>query len=61
MFYRKYGYEPDEQSLAVENTTIQDIRKERTWLSFYNEHKNNGIVEIEEDILNDMDKIAYKF
>jgi hypothetical protein len=61
MFYREYGYEPDEQSLAVENTTIQDIRKERTWLSFYNEHKNNGIVEIEEDILNDMDKIAYKF
>ena len=60
-FYDEYGYEPDEQSSDVENKTIQDIRKERTWLSFYNQHKNGGIVEIDEDILNDIDKIAYKF
>jgi hypothetical protein len=60
-FYDEYGYEPDEQSEDVENKTIKDIKKERTWLSFYNQHKNSGIVEIEEDILTDMDKIAYKF
>lgn len=60
-FYNEYGYEPDEQSVAVENKTIQDIRKERTWLSFYKQHKNNGIVEIDDDIINDIDKVAYKF
>ena len=60
-FYDEYGYEPDEQSEDVENKTIQDIKKERTWLSFYNQHKNSGIVEIEEDILTDIDKVAYKF
>lgn len=60
-FYDEYGYEPDEQSENVENKTIQDIKKERTWLSFYNIHKNSGIVEIEEDILTDIDKVAYKF
>ena len=59
-FYDEYGYEPDEQSLIVENKTIQDIRKERTWLSFYKQHKNNGIVEIDDDIINDINKIAYK-
>ena len=60
-FYNEYGYEPDEQSVAVENKTIQEIRKERTWLSFYKQHKNSGIIEIDDDIINDIDKIAYKF
>ena len=40
-FYDNYGYEPDEQSTEVENKTIQDIRKERNWLSFYKEHNIN--------------------
>ena len=59
-FYDNYGYEPDEQSLEVENKTIQDIRKERNWLSFYKEHNINGVVEIEDDILSSIDKITYK-
>ena len=60
-FYDEYGYEPDEQSEDVENKTIKDIKKERTWLSFYKQHKNSGIVEIDDDIINDIDKVAYKF
>jgi hypothetical protein len=59
-FYDNYGYEPDEQSKEVENKTIQDIRKERNWLSFYKEHNINGVVEIEDDILSSIDKITYK-
>ena len=59
-FYDNYGYEPDEQSTEVENKTIQDIRKERNWLSFYKEHNINGVVEIEDDILSSIDKITYK-
>jgi hypothetical protein len=59
-FYDNYGYEPDEQSTEVENKTIQEIRKERNWLSFYKEHNINGVVEIEDDILSSIDKITYK-
>ena len=59
-FYDNYGYEPDEQSTEVENKTIQDIRKERNWLSFYKEHNINGVVEIEDDILSSIDKIRFK-
>ena len=59
-FYDVYGYEPDEQTTEVENKTIQDIRKERNWLSFYKEHNINGVVEIEDDILSSIDKITYK-
>jgi hypothetical protein len=59
-FYDEYGYEPDEQTLEVENKTIQDIRKERNWQSFYKEHNINGVVEIEDDILSSIDKITYK-
>jgi hypothetical protein len=58
-FYDVYGYEPDEQTVDVENKTIQDIQKERTWQSFYNEHNKNGLVEVEDDILISIDKIAY--
>ena len=58
-FYDNYGYEPDEQSTEVENKTIQDIKKERNWLSFYKEHNINGVVEIEDDILSSIDKITY--
>ena len=59
-FYDNFGYEPDEQSKEVENKTIQDIRKERNWQSFYKEHNINGVVEIEDDILSSIDKITYK-
>ncbi len=59
-FYDNYGYEPDEQSTEVENKTIQDIIKERNWLSFYKEHNINGVVEIEDDILSSIDKITFK-
>jgi hypothetical protein len=58
-FYDNYGYEPDEQTVEVENKTIQDIRSERNWLSFYKEHNKNGVVEIEDDILSSIDKITY--
>jgi hypothetical protein len=58
-FYDEYGYEPDEQTAAVENKTIQDIKKEKTLLSFYHEHSKNGVIEFEDDILNTIDKIVY--
>ena len=56
-FYENYGLEPDEQKKETQEKTIQKVKQERTWLSFYNEHKNKGIVILEEDYLKDMDKI----
>ena len=56
-FYQNYGLEPDEQKIEIQQKTIQNIKKERTCLQFYREHKNRGIVDIDEEYLNEM----YKF
>ena len=58
-FHEKYGYEPDEQKLDVQLKSIQNIESQRTWLSFYKEHKNKGIIEIDEEYFNDIKKIDY--
>jgi len=38
-FYENFGYEPDEQKQTTIQKSIQPIVKERTWESFYDEHK----------------------
>ena len=58
-FYDNYGYEPDEQKLEIQFRTIQEIKNIRVWGSFYKNHNISGIVEIEEEILNDFKKIVY--
>jgi hypothetical protein len=46
-FYNEFGYEPDEQKIEVQLKSIQIIKKERTWLSFYNEYKHTCIIDKE--------------
>ena len=56
-FYQNYGLEPDEQKIDIQEKTTQNIKQEGTCLQFYKKHKNNGIVDIDEEYLNEM----YKF
>jgi hypothetical protein len=61
LFYNEFGYEPDEQKLEVQQKVIQPIKKERNWVSFYEEHKNNciiinDIIDIENTYLKNIDK-----
>ena len=58
-FYEKYGYEPDEQKKEMQNKTIQEIRKERSWRDIYKQHKNRGVIEIEEMYFDNLEKISY--
>lgn len=60
-FYNNFGYEPDEQKIETQNKTIQEIKSERTWISFYSEHKNSGIFIVDDDILDDLSKVMYIF
>ena len=54
-FYKLYGYEPDEQSLSIQNKSIQPIEKIYDWKWFNNKYKKNGIFEIYEEELEEFD------
>jgi hypothetical protein len=62
MFYRKYGYEPDEQH---QNTTDKCLLLHRengtNWSTFYKKFKNNGLFMLDDDELEELnnDKIKY--
>jgi hypothetical protein len=53
LFYNEFGYEPDEQKIKVQQKSIQIIKKERSWLSFYNDYKNNSIIKINAEKMED--------
>jgi len=58
-FYKYYGYEPDEQKVEVQNKSIQKIEKKNDLLKIYKHEKNNRILDIEEDILLEFNKLNY--
>jgi hypothetical protein len=61
LFYSLYGYEPDEQKTEIQEKSIIDIKKTNNWLTFYKNYRKNGIVEVEEEELEefDVDGITY--
>ena len=54
-FYEKYGYEPDEQPLETKEKAIGSIEKINTWASFYKKYKNNGIMDVQDEELEEFD------
>lgn len=58
-FYSKYGYEPDEQQVSIQNNCLEiketpDIK----WTNFYKKYRGNGIFNVDDEYLDDMDKIC---
>ena len=53
-FYNIYGYEPDEQSSEIQNKNIGSINYDCNWFDFYGLYKNNGIIDISDDELDEL-------
>jgi hypothetical protein len=61
-FYNKYGYEPDEQSLFVkENTLGKDINFKSTWQQFFTKYERGGLIETDEDELEELNSEPLKY
>ena len=54
-FWDTYNFEPDEQKKIVQNKSIKDLQKVRTWKSFYKEYSNKGIIQIEDEFLDEFE------
>ena len=58
-FYKKYGYEPDEQQISIQNNCLEITQdKDRTWTNFYNKYKGTGILVVEDEYLDNFDKVC---
>jgi hypothetical protein len=60
-FYRSYGYEPDEQSKAVQDKSIMIIEKVNNWKWFHDKYKNNGLFKVWEEELEEFDVDGIKY
>jgi hypothetical protein len=53
-FHNRYNYEPDEQPQIVKMKTISDFDRENNWLQFYEKYKKNGLIDIDEEELEEL-------
>lgn len=62
-FYNKYGLEPDEQPLFVkENTLGKNINFKSSWQQFFTSYKkNSGLIETDEDELEELNSEPLKY
>jgi hypothetical protein len=57
-FYKNYGYEPDEQQISIQNNCLEITQnKDINWSNFYNKYKGIGILVVEDEYLDNMDKV----
>lgn len=58
-FYKNYGYEPDEQPISIQNKCLEITQNPgETWATFYKKYRGNGIFIVDEEYLDNMDKIC---
>jgi hypothetical protein len=60
-FYELYGYEPDEQKKEIQEKSILSIKRVNNWQTFYNQFKKNGLLEIDEEELDELNADAIKY
>lgn len=59
-FYSNYGYEPDEQQISTQNKCLEISQNPDTnWSKFYNKYRANGIFVVEDEYLDNMDKLCF--
>ena len=58
-FYLHYGLDTEEQPNRIQEKSIKPIVKEQTWTMFYNKHKKTGLVDIDNEYLNELECIEY--
>jgi hypothetical protein len=58
-FFNKYDMELDEQSAKIQDAIFNDICKKRTISDLYLQHNKNSIINLDNDILGEMDKLQY--
>jgi hypothetical protein len=58
-FYLHYGLDTEEQPTRIQEKCIKPIVKEQTWTGFYNKHKKTGIVDIDNEYLNELECVEY--
>jgi len=54
-FHNLYGYDPDEQTKAVQEKSIMPIEKLNNWNKFYSQFKKNGLLEVYDEELDEFD------
>lgn len=59
LFYVYYGLDTEEQPTHIREKSIKPIVKEQDWIQFYHKHKKTGIVDIDDEYLNEFDRIEY--